>query len=164
MKYTDCADGVLLIRVLNFFHYLHICSNAPQKMVMPLTSSKKKLKYETYSTKSIRLCMSLTQNLPPTQTMRMERVPHMYQFSIPLCVLFNLHSLVVPLAHWGFPCAERTRCFYWCYLPKDLIKYQGWPPGRMAVLHWLDASPGTQSFQCSQIKLQQEINVCPHIS
>jgi hypothetical protein len=138
------------------------CSKALQKMAMPLTSSKK-LKHETDSTKSIRLHTSLTQNLVLTQNMTMERVPHMRQFSIPLCVLFNLHSLVVPLAHWGFPCAERTRCFYWCYLSTDLIIYQGWPPGRMVVLHWPDASPGTQSFQCSWTKLQQEINVSPRI-
>jgi len=138
------------------------CSNALQKMAMPLTSSKK-LKHEAYSIKTIRLCMSLTQNLALTQTMTMERVPHMYQFSITLCVLFNLHSLVVPLAHWGFPCVERKHWFYWCYLPTDSIIYQGWPPGRMVVLHWLDASPGIQSFQCSWIKLQQEINASPHI-
>jgi len=69
-KCTNCADGVLLIRVSNFLHYLHFCSNALQKMVMPLTSSEK-LKYETYSTKSIRPCLSLTQNLALTQTMTM---------------------------------------------------------------------------------------------
>lgn len=60
------------------------CSNALQKMATPLTSSKK-LKHETCSTKSIRMCMSLTQNLALTQTRKMERVPHTYQFSIPLC-------------------------------------------------------------------------------
>jgi len=98
MKCTHFGDGVLLICVLNFLHYLHFCSHALQKMVMPLTS-RKKLKFETYSTKSIIVCLSLTQNLALTQTMTMERVQHMYQFRIPLCVLFNLHSLVVPLAH-----------------------------------------------------------------
>ena len=80
MKCTDCADGVLLISVLNFLHYLHFCSHALQKLVIPLTSSKK-LKYETYSTKSIRVCLSLTQNFALTQTMTMERAPHMYQFN-----------------------------------------------------------------------------------
>jgi hypothetical protein len=71
----DCADGVLLIRVLNFLNYLHLCSNALQNMAMPLTLSKK-LKYETYSTKPNKHCLSLTQNLALTQAMTMDSLTY----------------------------------------------------------------------------------------